>query len=105
MTGFILLDTSCCGEEFRWLSSISTIYDKGKEKWVPQRLSGKESTTMGRHRFDPWVKKILWRRKWQTLPVFLPGESQGQRSLEGYIHGVEKAGYNLATKQQQQMEK
>ena len=69
MTGFILLDTSCCGEEFRWLSSISTIYDKGKEKWVPQRLSGKESTTMGRHRFDPWVKKILWRRKWQTLPV------------------------------------
>ena len=25
-----------------------------------------------------------WRRKWQPTPVFLPGESQGQRSLAGY---------------------
>ena len=24
-----------------------------------------------------------WRRKWQPTPVFLPGESQGQRSLMG----------------------
>ena len=38
-----------------------------------------------RHRFDPWVRKIPpWRRKWQPTLVFLPGESQGQRSLEGY---------------------
>ena len=34
--------------------------------------------------FDPWVQKILWRRKWQPTPVFLPGESHGQRSLVGY---------------------
>ena len=26
-----------------------------------------------------------WRRKWQPTPVFLPGESHGQRSLAGYI--------------------
>ena len=25
-----------------------------------------------------------WRRKWQPTPVFLPGESHGQRSLAGY---------------------
>jgi len=37
-----------------------------------------------RHGFDPWVRKILWRRAWQPTPVFLPRESQGQRSLEGY---------------------
>ena len=30
-----------------------------------------------------WVGKISWRRKRQPTPVFLPGESQGQRSLEG----------------------
>ena len=37
-----------------------------------------------RHRFDPWVGKTSWRRKWQPTPVFLPGESHGQRSLVGY---------------------
>ena len=38
----------------------------------------------GRHQFDPRVQKIPWRRAWQTTPVFLPGESQGQRNLVGY---------------------
>ena len=33
--------------------------------------------------FDSWVGKIPWRRKWQPTPVFLPGESHGQRSLVG----------------------
>ena len=28
--------------------------------------------------------KIPWRRKWQPTPIFLPGESPGQRSLMGY---------------------
>ena len=37
-----------------------------------------------RHGFNPWVRKIPWRRVWQPTPVFLPGESHGQRSLEGY---------------------
>ena len=35
-------------------------------------------------RFDPWVRKIPWRRKWQPTPVSLPGKSHGQRSLAGY---------------------
>ena len=35
--------------------------------------------------FDTWVAKIPWRRAWQSTPVFSPGESHGQRSLEGYI--------------------
>jgi len=34
--------------------------------------------------FDPWVRKILWRRKWQPTPVHLPGKSHGQRSLVDY---------------------
>ena len=32
-----------------------------------------------RCRFDPWVGKIPWRRVWQPTPVFLPGESHGQK--------------------------
>ena len=37
-----------------------------------------------RCRFDPWVGKTPWRRAGQPTPVFLPGESHGQRSLAGY---------------------
>ena len=34
--------------------------------------------------FELWVGNIPWRRVWQPTPVFLPGESQGHRSLAGY---------------------
>ena len=62
--------------------------------------SGKESTWQcrrpRRHRFNPWVRKILWRRAWQPTPVFLPGKSQGQRSLEAYSpRGHKRVGPNL----------
>ena len=50
--------------------------------------TGKESSCQCRRRkrlgFDPWVRKIPWRRSWQPTPVFMPGESHGQRSLVGY---------------------
>ena len=49
---------------------------------VAQRL--KRLPTMRETWFNPWVGKIPWRRKWQPTPVFLPGESHGQRSLVGY---------------------
>ena len=44
-----------------------------------------------RPRFDPWVRKILCRRKWQPTPVFLPGKSHGQRRLVGYSPRCRKA--------------
>ena len=48
----------------------------------PGGASGKEPACQCRRcRFDPWIGKILCRRKWQPTPVFLPGESHGQRSL------------------------
>ena len=34
--------------------------------------------------FNPCIRKIPWSRKWQPTPVFLPGKSHGQTSLEGY---------------------
>ena len=50
--------------------------------------SGKEPTCQcrrhKRHGFNPWVRKIPWRRAWQPILVFLPGESHGQRTLVGY---------------------
>ena len=67
---------------------------------------GKESTCQYRScRFDPWVKKISWRRKWKPTPIFLPGKFHGQRSLGGHSpRGCKRVWHNLATKQQQQSE-
>ena len=51
-------------------------------------LSGKEPACQYRRRrrceFNLWVRKIPWRWKWQPTPVFLPGESHGQKSLVAY---------------------
>ena len=44
--------------------------------------NGKESAcNAGDSGFDPWLRKILWRREWQPIPVFLPEEFHGQRTL------------------------
>ena len=54
-----------------------------------------------RHRVNPWVRKIPWRRAWQPTPAFLPRESHGQRSLVSYSPWAHKrVRHNLVTKQQ-----
>ena len=50
---------------------------------VAKNLPANEGDAKGRG-FDPWVRKISWRRAWQPTSVFLPGESHGQKSLVGY---------------------
>ena len=66
-------------------------------------FGGKESACQCRRsRFNRWVKKIPWRRKWQSTPVFLPGKSHGQRNVVGYCPwGCKRVGHDLPTKQQQ----
>jgi len=56
-------------------------------KGFPVGASGKQPSCqcmrLKRHRFDPWIRKIPWRRAGQPTPVFLPGESHGQETLVG----------------------
>ena len=60
--------------------------------------SGKEPTCQWwRHKrcgFEPWVRKIPWRRKRQPTPVFLSGESHGQNSLVGYSLWDRRVGHD-----------
>ena len=44
-----------------------------------KNLTAKQET-----QFWSWVGKIPWRREWQPIPVFLPGEFHGQKSLVDY---------------------
>ena len=58
----------------------------------PGGTSGKElACQFRRHKkpgFDPWVRKIPWRKAWQPTPVPLPGGVHGQRSLAGFIQSI-----------------
>ena len=47
----------------------------------------------GRPGFDPWARKIPWRREWLPTPIFLPREFHGQRSLVGYSPWGHKESY------------
>ena len=54
-----------------------------------------------RFRFNTWVRKITWKRKWQHTPVFLPGKFHGQRRLVGYSPwGCKKSDVTSDTEQQ-----
>ena len=66
-------------------SASITWADSYNKFHVYRWLSSKESVCQcWRHGFDPWVKKVPWRRKWHPTPVFLPGKSHGQSRLVGY---------------------
>ena len=58
---------------------------------LPWWLSGKEPTCQCRRlAFDPWVRKIPWRGKWQPTPVFLPGNPKDRGSWWATVHEVAK---------------
>ena len=77
-----------------WL--IGKDFDAGRD-WGKEKKGTTEDEMAGWHHWLdggesewtpgvglPWIGKILWRRKWQLAPVFLPAKSHGQRSLVGY---------------------
>ena len=85
-----------------WPSRYLLIH-KGREASL--LAQGKESTWRYRRcGFGPWFRKITWARKWKPTPVFLSGESHGQRSLVGYKSiGLQRVRHHLASKQQQKL--
>ena len=67
-------------------------------RWLNGKESAYQCGRCRKCRFDPWVGKIPWRRKWQSPLVFLPGESRGQRSLVGYSPwGSQRVGHRGVT--------
>ena len=70
----------------------------GFSRWHSDKESTCQRRRGRRQGFDPWVRKIPWRRKWQSTPVFLPGKSHGQRSLTATVHVVARVRHNLETK-------
>ena len=77
------IHSSILAWEIWWTEEPGGLHSMGSQQvrhnWVTE-LKRRDR----RHGFDPWVRKISWKRKGQCTPVFLPGKSDGQRSLVGY---------------------
>ena len=64
---------------------------------------GKESACQWRRHkrcvFNPWVRKIPWRRKWQPTPVFLPGKIPWTEESVGVCSmGLQRVEYDLVSR-------
>ena len=77
-----------------WYSEKGKTMETVRKPWW---LRQQESTCNAGDSFNPWVRKIPWRRKWQLTPVFLPEEFHGQRSLAGYSPWGRRVRHNWAT--------
>ena len=79
-----------CVGLIQWQESLK--WGRQEVRGFPGGTSGKEPACqcnrLKRQGFDSWVGKIPWRRARQLTPVFLPGESHGQRSLLSYIQSI-----------------
>ena len=66
---------------------------------LPRWLSDKESPCQcRRHRFDPWVRKISSKRKWQTTLVFLPENLMDKGAQQARAYGITNCRMHLGTK-------
>ena len=65
---------------FLWVKKLHCLPQPPPSKWLRQLRICLQCRRLG---FDPLVRKIPWRRKWQPTPVLLPGKSHGQRNLVG----------------------
>ena len=89
----VLIPRTCdyarlCGKEEKVTHEIKIA--KGLLGWCSGKEPSCQNRSCKRPMFDPWVRKIPWRRKWQPTAVFWPGKSHGQRRLVGYSPGCRK---------------
>ena len=81
--------------KFPWTEepgALQSIALQSRKRLSTHALSDGKSIWLqcGRPRFDPWVGKIAWRRKWQPTPVFLPGKFMDRGAWQAAGHGVAK---------------
>ena len=83
----ILFKNGCPpGSSFHFIS----LYKTQHENFPSSSVGKRTHLQCRRHRFDPWVRKISRRRKWQPTPVFLPGKSMDRGAWQATVHGVTK---------------
>ena len=76
---FLSVYMCVCVCVYLYIYTIGVWYDYNQG--FPHGSDGRVCLQWGRPEFDPWVRKIPWRRKWQPTPIFLPRKFHERRSL------------------------
>ena len=88
----ILIRLEWCFPHFRemWLKQKFKIWRASQANSLPQGplWEDLQCRRCKRQLLDSWFGKIPWSRKWQPIPVLLPGKFYGQRSLVAIVHGA-----------------
>ena len=93
-----MIQQSHCGASIQRKSQFKKIHATQYSGFPTGSVRKKSACQCRRCVFNPWVGKIPQRKKWEPIPVFLPGESHGQRNLVGYSPwGHRRVRHNLAT--------
>ena len=74
--------------EGRWIEQVQPLILESSQKSDTNSNSSSylRCRSCRRRGFNPWVREIPWRRKWQPTPVFSPGESHGQRMSKNVLY-------------------
>ena len=70
----------------KWIKNLIASAVLGLPLLIQEALVAKNLSAHAEHireGFNPWVRKMPWRRAWQPIPILLPGKPHGQRSLVG----------------------
>ena len=82
-----------------WWSVLSMTSFLASYWWPSSKESACSAGDVGlRCWFKPWMGKMLWRRKWQPIPLFLLGKSHRERSLVDYSPWGRKSRMQLRAK-------
>ena len=65
--------------------------------FLVEAVSKESACQCKRHRFNPWVGKMLWRRKWQPLQYSCLENSMDREVWQATVHGVAKSWTQLST--------
>ena len=92
---------TCCRSwghrvKHEWVTEQHQIWCSRLPMWLPSEEPDCHCRRPKKRSLDAWVGKTPWRRAWQPIPVFLPGESHGQRSQGLQFTGSQRVRHDWA---------
>ena len=78
-----ILQKTTCEKNLKERECVCVYIYRGFPGGASDKETACQCRRLKKHGFDPWARKIPWRRAWQPTPAFLPGKSHAQEESGG----------------------